>query len=119
MFHQTIWLEHDRSAAANEDPSTQIRRELWTMQANLETLRTRVGDMEGLRDLRGLREGQQVLATRISEVEECISVHHVREFMRRIMQIESRIGSTGGVIGDTLRHCLIRLDQCTASLDDL
>ena len=44
------------------------------MQANLETLRTQVGNIEGLRDLNGLREGQQVLATRISEVEECISV---------------------------------------------
>ena len=60
--------------------------------------------------------------TRISEVEECISVHHVREFTRRIMQIEARIGGTGGIIGDTLRHCLVRLeslDQCAANLDDL
>ena len=119
MFHQKIWIEHDRSAVANEDPMTQIRRELWTMQANLETLRTRVGDVEGRRDLIGLHEGQQVLATRISQVEECISAHHVLEFMRRIMQTESRIGNIGGIIGDTLRHCLMRLDQCTADLEDL
>ena len=42
MFHQTIWMEHDREAAAHEEPVTQIRQELFTMQANLETLRTRV-----------------------------------------------------------------------------
>ena len=41
MFHQAIWMEHDREAAAHEEPVTQIRQELFTMQANLETLRTR------------------------------------------------------------------------------
>ena len=40
LFHQTIWMEHDRGAAAHEDPVTQIRQKLYTMQANLETLRT-------------------------------------------------------------------------------
>ena len=38
ILHQTIWMEHDRDAAAHEDPVTQIRQELLTMQANLETL---------------------------------------------------------------------------------
>ena len=70
-----------------------------------------MGDVEGRRDLAGLHERRQVLATRISEVEECISVHRVREFMHRIMHIETRIGSTGGVIGETIRNCLMRLDQ--------
>ena len=92
---------------------------MWTTQANLETLKTRVEDIEGLGDVNGLCEGQQVLATRISEVGERISVQHVREFMRRILHIESRVGSTGGVIGDTIRHCLIRLRQHAADLDDL
>ena len=112
LFHRTIWMEHDRDAVVNEDPVTQIRGELWTTQANLETLRTRVGEVEGRRELVGLREGQQALATRISEVEQCISVHHVREFMRRLIQLESRIGNIGGILWDTLRHCLMKLEQC-------
>ena len=62
------------------------------MQANLDTLRTRIGEVAGLRDVHGLHEGQQVLATRMNEVDECISVHNVREFMRRIMLIESYFG---------------------------
>ena len=106
LFHQTIWMEHDRSAAAHEDPVTQIRQELFTMQANLETLRTRIGQVADLRDAQGLREGQHMLATRLTEVEECISVHNVREFMRRIMRIETQIGNTGGVIGETIRIVL-------------
>ena len=36
----------------------QIRGALSTMQANLETLRTRVGQVADLRDAHGLREGQ-------------------------------------------------------------
>ena len=73
-FHQTIWLEHDREAAAHEEPVTQIRQKLLTIQANLETLRTRIGQVADLRDAQGLREGQRMLTTRIAEVEECISV---------------------------------------------
>ena len=55
----------------------------------------------------------------MNEVEERISAHNVREFVRRIMLIESRLGSTGGVIGETLRNCLIRLDSHAADLEDL
>ena len=46
-------MEHDRSAAEHEDPVTQIRQELFTMQANLETLRTRIGQVADLRDAQG------------------------------------------------------------------
>ena len=42
------------------------------------------------------------MSTRISNIEECITVHPVHEYMRRIILIESRIGNSGGVIGDTL-----------------
>ena len=76
-------------------------------------------DLDGNRDMAGLSEGQRALATRLSEVEECISVHHVREFMRRLMQLESRMGNSGGIISDTLRHCLMKVDQCAADLNDL
>ena len=89
------------------------------MQAHLETLRTRIGQVADLRDAQGLREGQHMLATRLTEVEECISVHNVRELVRRIMRIESQIDSTGGVMGETIRNCLMRLDGQAADLEDL
>ena len=92
---------------------TQVRSEIWSMRANLKTLRTRLGDAEDL------REGQETLSARIRDIEECITVHHVRENMRRIILLESRVGNSGGVIGDTLRQCQVRLDQCSDSLNDL
>ena len=61
------------------------------MQANLETLRTRIGQVAGLRDVHGLLEGQRSLTTRINEVEECIFVHNLREFMRRILHTETQL----------------------------
>ena len=89
------------------------------MQANLETLKTRVGEIQSPHEERGARERQAALASRISEVEECINVHYVREYVRRIMIIEERIGPTGGVIGETLRQCMVRLDQNADDLKDL
>ena len=56
MFHTTIWLEHDREASAHEEPIAQIRQQVSTMQANLEKLRTRVGQIADLRDAQGLRD---------------------------------------------------------------
>ena len=89
------------------------------MQANLETLRTRVGQVADLRDAQGIREGQRVLSTRLAEVEECISVQNVREFMRRIMRLEAQIGGNhGGVMGETVRSCLARLDGQAVELED-
>ena len=89
------------------------------MQANLETLRTRIGQVADLCDAQGLRDGQHTLAARLTEVEECISMHNVREFVRRIMRIETQMRNTGGVIGETIRNCLVRLDGQTADLEDL
>ena len=99
---------------------TQIRQELCTMQANLETLRTRIVQVADLRDAQGLREGQRALSTRLAEVEECISVQNVREFMHRIMRLEAQIGGNhGGVVGETIRSCLTRLDGQAVELEDL
>ena len=64
VFHQTLWMEHDREAAAHEEPVTQIRQELFTMQANLETLRARIVQVADLRDAQGLREGQCEMSAR-------------------------------------------------------
>ena len=69
--------------------------------------------------MRELREGHEALSTRVSGVEECVTLHHVREYMRRIILIEERIEASGGAIGETLRECQVRLDQCTACLTDL
>ena len=99
---------------------TQIRQELFTIQANLETLRTRLGQVADLRDAQGLREGQRTLTTRIAEVEECVSVQNLREFMRRITRLEAQVGGNhGGVLGETIRACHLRLDSQTAVLEEL
>ena len=119
LFHNTIWLEHDREAAAHEEPLTQIREELSTIQANLETLRTRVGQVADLRDAQGLREGQRTLTTRIAEVEDCISAQNLREFMRRIMRLEAQVGGNhGGVLGEAIRACHLRLDNQNAMMEE-
>ena len=40
--------------------------------------------------------------------------------MRRIMRLEAQIGgNNGGVIGETVRNCLARLDGQAADLEDL
>ena len=48
MFHTTIWIEHDQEASAHEEPIEQLRDQMSTMQANLETLRTRVSQVADL-----------------------------------------------------------------------
>ena len=78
-------------------------------------LRSRVDGVEALRDMRELREGQKALSTRVRSV----TMHHVREFTHRIITIEERIGVSGGVLGETLRECQMRLDQCTAGIANL
>ena len=119
LFHNTIWLEHDREAAAHEEPAPQIREELSTIQANLETLRTRVGQVADLRDAQGLREGQRTLTTSIAEVEECVSVQNLREFMRKIMRLEAQVsGNHGGVLGEAIRACHLRLDNQNAMMEE-
>ena len=70
-------MEHDREASAHEEPIVQVRQQMSTMQANLETLRTRVGQIADLRDAQGFREGQQALTARLSEVEECSSIQGI------------------------------------------
>ena len=36
-FYRTISREHDSNAPPHEDPLTQVKNEIWTIQANLET----------------------------------------------------------------------------------
>ena len=67
-----------------------------------ETLGTRIGQVADLRDAQGLREGQHMLATRLTEVEECISVHDVREFMRRIMALSHKLVTLVATVQESL-----------------
>ena len=119
MFHTTIWIEHDQEASAHEEPIEQLRGQLSTMQANLETQRTRVGQIADLRDAQGPREGQRALTARLTEIEECTSVQTLREFMHRILRLEALVcGNHGGTIGEAIRACDMRLDNHKATIDD-
>ena len=97
----------------------QTRQQMSTMQANLETLRIRVGQIADLRDAQGLREGQRALTARLTEVEACSSIQTLREFRRRIMRLEAQVGGNhGGVLGEAIRACHLRLDNPNAIMDD-
>ena len=69
MFQTTIWLEHDSevSARTHEEPIEQLRDRVRTMEANLETLRTRLTQVADLRDAQGLREGHRALIARLTQ----------------------------------------------------
>ena len=96
MFHTTIWLEHDpeASARAHEEPIEQLRERVRTMEANLETLRTRLTQVADLRDAQGLREGHRAVIARLTEIEECASVHPLREFVTKLLRLESLVWRT-------------------------
>ena len=121
MFHTTIWTEHDQeaSARAHEEPVEQLRDRVRTMEHNLETLRTRLTQVADLRDAQGLREGQRALHTRLAVMEECTSVQTLREFVTRILRMESLLcGEQGGVIGEAIRTCNRRCENHKATMDD-
>ena len=89
------------------------------MQANLETLRTRVGQIADLRDAQGLREGQRDLTARLTDMEECTSKETLGELMNRILRLEALVcGNHRGIVGEALRACNMRLDNHKATMDD-
>ena len=89
------------------------------MEHNLETLRTRLTQVADLRDAQGIREDHRVLVARLNEVEECASVHILREFMSKMLRLESMLsGEHGGVIGEAIRACNRRIDSHRATMDD-
>ena len=73
----------DASAGLSEAPWNWAMNELRCIQHDVEILRSRIDGVEALRDMREWREGHETLSTRVSSVEECTNVHHVRKFMRR------------------------------------
>ena len=119
MFHTAIWMEHDQEARAHEEPIEQLRDQMSKMQANLETLRTRVSQVADLRDAQSLLEGQRALTARLTEIKECTSIQTLREFMKRILRLETLVcGNHGGIIGETVRVCNMRLDNHKATMDN-
>ena len=89
-----------------EDPVDRWRDRVFAMEHNLETLRTRVTQVADLRDAQGIREDHRAMVARLSEVEECATVHTLREFMSKILRLEAMFtGENGGAIGEAIRAC--------------
>ena len=100
MFSSTIWVRHDHEASArmHEDPMDRLR---------------------DLRDAQGIREDHRAIIARLNEVEECATVHILREFMSKIRKLESMFtGEDGGAITEAIRACNRRLDNHRDIMDD-
>ena len=113
-MHNTIWFERDPNSGPGEAPWTWAMSDQGRSNIIFLSAKDRTAGVEALPDLKELREGHEELSTRVSSVEECITVHHVREYTHRIITIEERIGgfSGCGVIGENIRQCRVMLDQC-------
>ena len=121
MFSSTIWVRHDHEASArmHEDPMDRLHDRVRTMEHNLETLRTRVTQVADLRDAQGIREDHRAIIARLNEVEECATVHTLREFMSKIRRLEAMFtGEDGGAIIEAIRACNRRLDNHRDIMDD-
>ena len=107
MFNSTIWVRHDHEASAriHEDPMDRLRDRVRAMEHNLETLRTRVTQVADLQDAQGIREDHRAIIARLNEVEECATVHTLREFMSKIRRLEAMFtGEDGGAILEAIRR---------------
>ena len=113
------WSMTKRQVHAHEEPREQLRDQVCTMEANLETLRTRLTQVAHLQHAQGLREDHRALIARLTEIEECASVHALREFMTKILRLESMLcDEQGGTVGEAIRACNRRLDNHRARMDD-
>ena len=121
MFSSTIFIRHDAEGRArmHEDPIDCLRDRVMAMEHNLETLRTRLTQVADLRDAQGRREDHRAIIERLNEVEECATVHTLREFMSKICRLEAMFfGEDGGVIFEAIRACNRRIDSHKNTLDD-
>ena len=101
------------------NPVDCLRDRVMAMEHNLETLRTRLTQVADLRDAQGIREDHRAIIARLNEVEECATVHTLREFMSKICRLEAMfIGEGGGVIFEAIRACNRRIDSQKITLDD-
>ena len=86
-----------------------------TMEHNLETLRTRLTQVADLRDAQGIRQDHRDIIARLNEVE----IHTLREFMSKILRLESMLsGENGGAIGEAIRACNRRIDNHRDMMED-
>ena len=121
MFNSTIWIRHDSETSAHmhEDPVDCLRDRVMAMEHNLDTLRTHLTQVADLRDAQGIREDHRAVIERLNEVEECATVHTLREFMSKICRLEAMFtGEDGGVIFEAIRACNRRIDSQKNTLDD-
>ena len=89
-----------------------LRDRVIAMEHNLATLRTRLTQVADLRDAQGIREDHRAIIARHNEVEECATVHTLREFMSKICRLEAMFtGEDGGVIFQAIRACNRRIDS--------
>ena len=91
MFGSTFWIRHDSEASARThgNPVDSLRDRMIAMEHNLDTLRTRLTQVADLRDAQGIREDHRAIIARLNEVEECATVHTLREFMSKICRLEA------------------------------
>ena len=122
MFNSTIWMRHDSeaSARAHGSPMESLHERMLVMEHNLDTLRTRVTQVADLRDTQGIREDHRDILARLNEVEECATVHTLREFMSKICRLEAMFtGEDGGAIFGAIRACNGRIDSQKNALEDI
>ena len=97
-----------------------LRDRVIAMEHKLDTLRTRVTQVADLQDAQGIREDHRAILARLNEVEECATVHTLREFMSKICSLEAMFtGDDGGVIFDAIRACNRRIDCQKIAMDDI
>ena len=121
LFSSTIWIRHGSEASAriHGNPVDCLRDRVAAMEHNLDTLRTRLTQVADLRDAQGIREDHRAIIARLNEVEECATVHTLREFMSKICRLEALFsGEDGGVIFDAIRACNRRIDSQKITMDD-
>ena len=122
MFNSTIWIRHDpeASARAHGNPMDCLRDRMFAMEHNLDTLRTCLTQVADLRDAQGIRADHRDIIARLSEVEECATVHTLREFMSKICRLEALFtGEDGGAIFGAIRACNQRIDSQKNALEDI
>ena len=121
MFSSTIWIRHDSEASARThgNPVDSLRDRMIAMEHNLDTLGTRLTQVADLRDAQGIREDHRAIIARLNEVEECTTVHTLREFTSKICRLEAMFtGEDGGVIFEAIRACNRRIDSQKNARDD-
>ena len=76
--------------------------------------------MADLRDTQGIREDHRDILARLNEVEECATVHTLREFMSKICRLEAMFtGEDGGAIFGAIRACNGKIDSQKNALEDI